>query len=78
MTLIELLETLDVDVWTLNELPDKDREMLDKEIEVHYQPNYPLKTGIAVVKYDEQNDCISMALNESDSGYGSRDAWEEE
>jgi hypothetical protein len=80
MTLRDLLENLGMDVLDRNESKvslEGSVELLEQEIEVHYQPNYPLKTGIAVVKYDEELNCISIALSEG-GGYGSRKAWEEE
>lgn len=71
MTVFELLEILGVDTDSCDE------EMLNREVEIQYQPSYPLKSGVVNVCLDNVNGTVILAASDS-TEYGSRAAWEEE
>ena len=59
----------------LQDLKDQNGEDYDPEIEVHFQPNYPLKGELRNVR--ELDGKLAFAISDG-TQYGSREAWEEE
>lgn len=76
MTVYELLEGLGLDQYiNYGDMPEEVETRLDLEIEVHQQPNYPLKSGIVVARM--MDGVPTLALSAA-SKYGSREAWEKD
>lgn len=78
MTLIQLLEQLGIELPRCETefCSDELQEALLSPIEVHYQPNYPLKTAIENIRIMDGK--VVIALQESDLGYGNKRAWRPE
>ena len=54
---------------------DEDFEKMDREVEVHVQPSYPLQATVANAKVGKDGQ-LMLAIS-SESGYGKRSAWDD-
>ena len=70
MNIGELLETLGVTIDY-----EQDEEILSKEVECHFQRNYPLKGILENVRM--LNGKVTLAVGDG-TEYGDSDAWEGE
>lgn len=74
MNILDVLEALD-----LGEIIDWDKAqelgLEDIELEVHFQPSYPLKARVQNARVLDGKHVLALAAGEE---YGSGDAWDEE
>tara|TARA_B100000929_G_scaffold256482_1_gene218704 strand:- start:3355 stop:3585 length:231 start_codon:yes stop_codon:yes gene_type:complete len=76
MTAYDILEMLGLEhAIDHDNLSDEEQERLDQDIEVHFQPSYPLKGRIENVRMLDGKPVVAIS---DGGGYGSSEAWEEE
>lgn len=74
MTAYDILENLGLDDLLDDSCAtDKQIEALEAEIEVHFQPSYPLKGSIGNVRWLKGIPVLAVDQSE---GYGDKEAWE--
>lgn len=74
MNIIDVLEALGLgDIIDWDKAEELDLE--DIELEVHFQPNYPLKARVENARILGGKHTLALSAGEQ---YGAADAWEEE